>query len=58
MCFMAEKAVSCAGGKTLLEKYFYRDVTEMFIRENKCVYPQDFPTSHGQYHSIAGSYIA
>lgn len=52
---MAEIAVSCAGRKTLLEKYFYRDVADIFVIENKCVYPQDFSTSHGQCHSIAGS---
>lgn len=32
---MAEKAVSSAGGKTILEKYFYRDLADAFIIEKK-----------------------
>lgn len=30
---MEEKSVSSAGGKTILEKYFYRDLADMFIIE-------------------------
>lgn len=32
---MAEKAVSPAGEKIILEKYFYRDLADVFIIEKK-----------------------
>lgn len=32
---MAEKAMSPAGKKTILQKYLYRDLVDMLIKEKK-----------------------
>lgn len=32
---MAEKVMSSAGGKTILEKYCYRDLADMFVIEKR-----------------------